>query len=176
MAQRMIEPLDFDFTQLKRAAWYLVGKPKAALRFRRQTHVDKITVLVDRFCWRIQSRGRARRDWWLRSVTTLKSGSTLQSLTVLSVGGGVLRSGERRSSWTFLEIYVPRSDSALLAPLGPYRTIGPTSVVFLSPLALNDFGKGTNIAPFSIPRQPLGLRSSDQSCHHETWLLLHFVD
>ena len=33
-----------------------------------------------------QSRGRARRDWWLRLVTTLKSGHTLQSLTALSVG------------------------------------------------------------------------------------------
>ena len=33
-----------------------------------------------------QSRGRARQDWWLRSVTTLKSGSTLQSLTALRVG------------------------------------------------------------------------------------------
>ena len=33
-----------------------------------------------------QSRGRARRDWWLRLVTTMKSGSTPQSLTALSVG------------------------------------------------------------------------------------------
>ena len=33
-----------------------------------------------------QSRGRARRDLWLRSVTILKSGSTLQSLTALNVG------------------------------------------------------------------------------------------
>ena len=32
------------------------------------------------------SRGRVRRDWWLRSVTTLKSGYSLQSLTALSVG------------------------------------------------------------------------------------------
>ena len=31
----------------KRAARYLVGKPQAALRFRRQKHVDKITVFVD---------------------------------------------------------------------------------------------------------------------------------
>ena len=31
---------------LKRAARYLVGKLKAALRFRRQKHVDKITVFV----------------------------------------------------------------------------------------------------------------------------------
>ena len=46
-AQRMSELRDFDFVALKRAARYLVGKPKAALRFRRQEHVDKITVFVD---------------------------------------------------------------------------------------------------------------------------------
>ena len=34
-----------------------------------------------------QSRGRARPDWWLRFGNhTVKSGSTLQSLTALSVG------------------------------------------------------------------------------------------
>ena len=33
-----------------------------------------------------QSRGRAQRDWWLRLVTTLKSGSTPQILTAFSVG------------------------------------------------------------------------------------------
>ena len=29
---------------------------------------------------------------------------------------------------------------------------------------------------FSIPRRTLGLRPTDQSCHHETWLHLDFVD
>ena len=43
----MSEPREFDFIPLKRAARYLVGKPKATLRYRRQTHVDKITVSVD---------------------------------------------------------------------------------------------------------------------------------
>ena len=47
LAQRMSEPREFDFIPLKRAARYLVGKPKAALRFRRQKHVDEITVFVD---------------------------------------------------------------------------------------------------------------------------------
>ena len=47
LAQRMSEPRDFGFVPLKRSARYLVGKPKAALRFRRQKHVDKITVFVD---------------------------------------------------------------------------------------------------------------------------------
>ena len=47
LAQRMSEPRESDFVPLKRAARYLVGKPNAALRFRRQKHVDKITVFVD---------------------------------------------------------------------------------------------------------------------------------
>ena len=29
---------------------------------------------------------------------------------------------------------------------------------------------------FSSPRKTLGLRPTDQSCHHETWLHLDFVD
>ena len=44
---RMSEPREFDVVPLKRAARDLVGKPKAAIRFRRQEHVDKITVFVD---------------------------------------------------------------------------------------------------------------------------------
>ena len=58
LAKRMSEPREFDFVSMRRAARYLVGKPKAALRFLRQKHVDKITVFVD-------------SDWWLRLVTTL---------------------------------------------------------------------------------------------------------
>ena len=62
-------------------------KPKAALRFRRQKHVDKITVFVD-------SDFAGDPVSW-KSTTglvgqignhTVKSGSTLQSLTALSVG------------------------------------------------------------------------------------------
>ena len=45
--QRMSEPREYYFVPLKHAARYLVGKSKAALRFRRQKHVDKITVFVD---------------------------------------------------------------------------------------------------------------------------------
>ena len=72
LVQRMSEPREFDFIPSKRAARYLVGKPKAALRFRRQKHVDKITVFVDSdFAGATKSRGRARRDWWLRLVTTV---------------------------------------------------------------------------------------------------------
>ena len=78
---------------LKRAARYLVGKPKAALRYRRQKHVDKITVFT---LLATQSRGRARTGLVAQIGNhTVKSGSTLQSLTALSVGEAeVLRSGE----------------------------------------------------------------------------------
>ena len=47
LVQSMSELGELDFVPLKRAARYLVGKPKAALKFRRQKHVDKITVVVD---------------------------------------------------------------------------------------------------------------------------------
>ena len=64
-----------------------MGKPKAALTFRRQKHVDKNTVFVD---------SDFAGDPVLRMSTTglvaqignhtVKSGSTLQSLRALSVG------------------------------------------------------------------------------------------
>ena len=81
------EHREFDFIPLKRAAQYLAGKPKAALRLQRQKHVDKITVSVD--------SDFAGDPVWSESATglvpqigfhTLKFGSTLQSLTALSVG------------------------------------------------------------------------------------------
>ena len=59
----MSEPREFDFVPSERAARYLVGKPKAALRFRRQKHVDKITVFVDSdFAGDTSLERRARRD------------------------------------------------------------------------------------------------------------------
>ena len=58
----------------------------------------------------------------------------------------------------------------------PFRTIGPTSVDFSNRLALSDAGKLIKRGAFSIPWKFLGLRPTDQSCHHETWLLLDFVD
>ena len=47
LAQRKSELHEFDFIPLMRAARYLVGKSRAALRFRRQDHLDKITAFVD---------------------------------------------------------------------------------------------------------------------------------
>ena len=85
--QRMSEPRDFDFVPLRCAARYLVGKPKAALRYRRQKHVDKITVFVDSdFACDPVSRKSTTGLVAQNGNHTMKSGLTLQSLTALSVG------------------------------------------------------------------------------------------
>ena len=64
-----------------------VGKPKAALRFRRQEHVDKITVFMDSH-FAGDPVSRKRTTGWMAKIGNhaVKSGSTLQSLTALSVG------------------------------------------------------------------------------------------
>ena len=87
LAQRKSEPREFDFIPLKRASRYLVGKPKAALRFRRQEHVDKITVFVDSdFAGDPVPRKSTTGQVAQIGKYTVKSGSTLQMLTALSVG------------------------------------------------------------------------------------------
>ena len=85
LAQRMSELREFDFVPLKRAARYLVGKPEAAQRFRRQEHVDKITVFVDSdFAGDPVSRKSTTGLVAQIGNHSVKSGSTLQSLTSLS--------------------------------------------------------------------------------------------
>ena len=87
LAQRMSKPREFDFVPLKLAAWYLVGKPTAALGFRRQKHVDKITFFVDSdFAGDPVSKKSTTGLVAQIGNHTVKSGSTLQSLTALSVG------------------------------------------------------------------------------------------
>ena len=78
LAQRMVP--------LSRAARYLVGKPKAALRYRRQKHVDKITVFVDTFAGDPVPRKSTTGMVAQIGSHIAKSGSILQSLTAVSVG------------------------------------------------------------------------------------------
>ena len=87
LAQRTSEPRVFAFVPLQRAARHPGGKPFAAIRFGRQEHVDKITVFVE--CdspvdpvMRISTTEVVAQT----GNHTVKSGSTLQSLTALSVG------------------------------------------------------------------------------------------
>ena len=76
------------------------------------------------------------------------------------------------------------TDCALPTPPGPIPLWGPGSIPdnwadvcgFLKPLGSDRFWKVSKHGAFSIPRKTLGLRPNDQSCHHETWLHLNFVD
>ena len=100
MVQRLSEPREFDFIPLKRAAQYLAGKPKAALRLRRQKHVDKITVSVDSdFAGDPVSKkecdGIGASNWFSHCEIWIDA-SELDSIECWR--NGVLRSGERRSS------------------------------------------------------------------------------
>ena len=47
---------------------------------------------------------------------------------------------------------------------------------FLNPFGSHQSWKVNKHGAFSILLKTLGLRPSDQSCHHETWLRLDFVD
>ena len=87
LAQRTSKLREVDSVSLKRAARFLLGKTKAAIRFRRQEHINKNTVFMDSgFAGDPVSRKRATglvAQIWNYVV---KSGSTLQSLKALSVG------------------------------------------------------------------------------------------
>ena len=95
--------------------------------------------------------------------------------------GAVWRCRSRDNISTIDEVF---SDCALPTPPGPTPLWGPGSIPdnwadvcgFLKPPGSDRFWKVSMHGAFSISRKTLGLRSSDQSCHHETWLHLHFVD
>ena len=76
------------------------------------------------------------------------------------------------------------ADCALPTPPGPTQLWGPGSIPnnwadvcgFLKPPQSDRYWKVRMHGAFSIPRKTLGLRPTDQSCDHETWLHLEFVD
>ena len=76
------------------------------------------------------------------------------------------------------------TDCASPAPPGIPPLWGPVSIPgnwadacgFLKPPGSQRFWKVNVHGAFSIPRSTLGLRLTDESCHHETWLHLNFVD
>ena len=65
---------------------------------------------------------------------------------------------------------------AAMPDLVRFQTTGLTSVGSLSRPAQIGIGRYACTAPFPFFTKNLGLRLNDQSCHHETWLRLDFVD
>ena len=72
------------------------------------------------------------------------------------------------------------ADCALPMPPGPPPLWGPGSIPgkwadacgFLKPPDSDGQWKVRQHGAFSIPREALGIRPTDQSCHHEAWLHL----
>ena len=106
LAQKMSEPREFDFIPLKRAARYLLGKPKVAVRFRRQEHVDKMTVFVDSVFAGDPVSRKSTTGLVAQIGNLTVTGSTLQSLTASERWRSGVRRSEMRSSWTILEILI----------------------------------------------------------------------
>ena len=102
-------------------------------------------------------------------------------LVVGDFNGAAWRCRSRDNISTIDKVF---SDCALPTPPGPPPLWGPGSIPdnwadvcgFLKPPGSQKLWKVSKHGAFSIPQQALGLRASDQSCHHETWLHLHFVD
>ena len=76
------------------------------------------------------------------------------------------------------------ADCALPTPPGPTPLWRPRSIPTTVLTSVDSSNRPIQIGiwkvrmhgAFSIPRKTLGLRPTDQSCHHETWLHLDFVD
>ena len=89
-----------------------------------------------------------------------------------------------RSRDNFSTIDEAFMDSILPTPPGAPPLWGPGSIPdnwadvcgFLKPPGSQRFWKVNEHGAFSIPRITLGFRPNGQSCHHETWLHLDFVD
>ena len=87
MAQRMKEPTVFDLQGVRRVARYLIGRPKARLRFREQRWPEEIVVLVDAdWCGDPVTRKSTTGCLVFIGTHCCKGTSNLQSLIALSVG------------------------------------------------------------------------------------------
>ena len=95
--------------------------------------------------------------------------------------GAAWRCDNRNNISTIEEAF---ADCTLPMPPGPTPLRGPGSILgnwaevcgFLKLPESDQHWKVRLHGAFTIPRDVLGLRPNDRSCHHETWLHLDFVD
>ena len=116
-------------------------------------------------------------------IQTIRALMVSQNIDLVAgdFNGTAWRCRSRDNTSTIDEVF---SDCALPAPPGPTPLWGPGSIPnnwadvcgFLKPPGSQRFWKVNKHGAISIPGHALGLRSSDQSCHHKTWLHLQFVE
>ena len=116
-------------------------------------------------------------------ILTLRAIMTSQEVDLVAgdFNGTAWRHRSRDNLSTIDEAF---SDCALPTPPGPTPLWRPGSIPnnwadvcgFLKPPGSQRSWKVNKHGAFTIPRKALGLRPNDQSCHHETWIHIDFVD
>ena len=111
-------------------------------------------------------------------ILTIRAIMIGQQIDVVAgdLNGTAWRCSDRDNISTIDEAFTP-------TPPGPTPLWGPGSIPnnwadvcgFLKPPGSDRYWKVRMHGAF-IPRKALGLRPNDQSCHHETWLQMDFVD
>ena len=75
----------------------------------------------------------------------------------------------------FADLPMPPGRTPLWGP-GPVRATWSVVCGFLKPPYSNERWRVRQHGAFPIPHEALGIRQTDQSCHHEIWLHLDFVE
>ena len=125
-----------------------------------------------------KKRGIAKK--LILTIRTIMIGEQID-LVAGDFNGTAWRCSNRDNISTIDEAF---ADCALPTPLGPTLLWGPGSIPnncaavcgFLKPPDSDRYWKVRMHRAFSIPHKTLGQGPTDQSCHHETWLHLDFVD
>ena len=125
-----------------------------------------------------QRRGIAKKI--LLTIRAIMIGEHVD-LVAAGFNGTAWRCSNRNNIRTIEESF---ADCALPTLPGPTLLWGPGSIPnnwadvcgFLTPPESDRYCKIRLHGAFSMPHKTLGLRPTDQSCHHETWLHLEFVD
>ena len=170
---------DQDHTAEGEHGWVLQGVLSRASSRRAAASGQKVFTVLSLHINNVFAKKRGIAKKIIQTVRALMI-SQIIDLVAGGFNGAAWRCRSRDNISTIDEVF---SDCALPTPPGPTPLWGPGAIPnnwaavcgFLNP-GSQRFWKVCKHGAFSRPRQALGLRSSDQSCHHETWLHLHFVD
>ena len=163
-----------DLIALGEHGWVLQGVLSRA-SFRRSAVSGQKVFTV--FSLHINNDFAKKRGIAKKIVQTMRALMISQDIDLVAgdFNGAAWRCRSRDNISTIDEVF---SDCALPTLPGSTPLSGPGSIPdnwtdvcdFLKHPGSQLFWKVNKHGAFSIPRQALGLRANDQSCHHETWL------
>ena len=161
------------------SGWVLQGVLSRA-SFRRQPRSGQKTFTV--LSLHINNVSAKKRGIGKKLILTIRAVMLDENVDLVAgdFNGAAWRCDNRNNISTIEEAF---ADCALPMPPGPTPLWGPGSIPgnwadvcgFRKPPASDRHWKVRLCGAFSIPRDGLGLRPTDQSCHHEAWLHLDSV-